>query len=162
MVVVLTTRERCCKMSVRINLEIGHEASIRTKRTPEGFTHDWEVYVRGYDDADIHHYVEKVVFHLHETFEKPKRVVKEPPYAVKESGYAGFQMFIDVYLRNRDQPKKISFTYELDLPNTGPRFARVQKEKFIFNNPNDDFRNKLIKGGGVVSKQQQPKQKFVY
>lgn len=60
-------------MSVRINLEIGHEASIRTKRTPEGFTHDWEVFVRGCDDADIHHYIEKVVFYLHETFQKPKR-----------------------------------------------------------------------------------------
>lgn len=137
-------------MSVRINLEIGHEASIRTKRTPEGFTHDWEVFVRGCDDADIHYYVEKVVFYLHETFEKPKRVIKEPPYSVKESGYAGFQMLIDVYLRNRDQPKKICFSYDLYLQPTGPRITRVQKEKYIFNNPNDEFKYKLLKGGGVV------------
>lgn len=137
-------------MSVRINLEIGHEASIRTKRTPEGFTHDWEVFVRGCDDAEIHYYVEKVVFYLHETFERPKRVVKEPPYSVKESGYAGFQMLIDIYFRNRDSPKKIYFSYELDLPNPGPRLARVQKEKYIFTNPNDEFKYKLLKGGGVV------------
>lgn len=60
-------------MSVRISLEIGHEASVRTKRTPEGFTHDWEVFVRGSDGSEIHYYVEKVVFYLHETFQKPKR-----------------------------------------------------------------------------------------
>lgn len=60
-------------MSVRINLEIGHEAAIRTKKTPEGFTHDWEVFVRGCDGAEIQYYVEKVVFYLHDTFTKPKR-----------------------------------------------------------------------------------------
>lgn len=140
-------------MSVRINLEIGHEASVRTKRTSEGFTHDWEVFVRGCDDADIHYYVEKVVFYLHETFEKPKRIIKEPPFLLKESGYAGFQLLIDIYLRNRDHPKKISFTYDLELPlKGGPKIVRTQKEKYIFTNPNDEFRYKLLKGGGVVIK----------
>lgn len=160
-------------MSVRINLEIGHEASIRTKRTPEGFTHDWEVFVRGCDDAEIHYYIEKVVFYLHETFQKPTRglcfgcvvvgwficffvlfvaVVKWPPYSVKESGYAGFQMLIDIYLRNRDEPKMISFTYDLDLPNSGPRIVKTQKEKYVFTNPNEEFMFKLLKGGGTVIK----------
>lgn len=62
-------------MSVRVNLEIGHEASLRTKRTQEGFTHDWEVFVKGCDGADIQQYIEKVVFYLHETFSKPRRGV---------------------------------------------------------------------------------------
>lgn len=60
-------------MSVRINLEIAHEAALRSKRTIEGYTHDWEIHVRGCDNADIHYYVEKVVFHLHNTFTNPKR-----------------------------------------------------------------------------------------
>lgn len=60
-------------MSVCINLEIGHEASLRSKRTTEGFTHDWVVFVRGCDGADLQYYVEKVVFYLHDTFHKPKR-----------------------------------------------------------------------------------------
>lgn len=59
--------------SIKVNFEIGHEASVRTKKTPEGFTHDWEVFVRGQEGADISHFVEKVVFYLHETFPKPKR-----------------------------------------------------------------------------------------
>lgn len=60
-------------MSVRINFEIGHEAAIRSKRTVEGFTHDWEIYVRGCDNADLQHYIDRVVFHLHDTFPNPLR-----------------------------------------------------------------------------------------
>jgi len=58
---------------VKVIFEIGHEASVRNKRTPEGFTHDWELFVRGADNTDIHFFIDKVVFHLHDTFPNPKR-----------------------------------------------------------------------------------------
>lgn len=45
----------------------------RGKITPEGYTHDWELFLRGADGVDISHYVEKVLFELHESFPKPKR-----------------------------------------------------------------------------------------
>ncbi|RZC39666.1 YEATS and/or MIP-T3 domain containing protein [Asbolus verrucosus] len=137
-------------MAVRIYLEIGHEASIRTKKTQEGFTHDWEVFVRGCEGAEIHYYIEKVVFYLHETFPKPKRVVKEPPYSVKESGYAGFNLPIDIYLRNNNEPKKIRFNYDLHLQQSGPAILKVQKEKYVFNSPTEEFKMKLLKGGGTI------------
>lgn len=35
------------------------------------------------DTNDIGQFVEKVVFNLHDSFPKPKRVIKEPPYVVK-------------------------------------------------------------------------------
>lgn len=60
-------------MSVKVVLEIGHEAKLKHKPTLDGFTHDWELYVRGCDSNDISHFVEKVVFNLHESFPKPKR-----------------------------------------------------------------------------------------
>lgn len=60
-------------MSVKVVFEIGHIASPKSKITPEGFTHDWELYVKGCDSADISHYIDKVVFNLHESFPKPKR-----------------------------------------------------------------------------------------
>ena len=44
-----------------------------TKATPDGFTHDWTLFVRGAEGKDIQHFVEKVVFHLHDSFAKPKR-----------------------------------------------------------------------------------------
>lgn len=46
-------------MAVRITLECGHTSMLRMRTTPEGYTHDWEVFVRGADNADIHHYIEK-------------------------------------------------------------------------------------------------------
>ena len=58
---------------VEVRIELGHKAIPRAKRTPEGFTHDWTVYVRGPDQTNIAHFVEKVVFYLHNTFENPKR-----------------------------------------------------------------------------------------
>lgn len=58
---------------MRVLFEIGHEASVRSQPTSDGFTHDWHVFVRGTEHAEIHHFVEKVVFHLHETFPRPKR-----------------------------------------------------------------------------------------
>uniref|UniRef100_A0A3B3ZTH5 YEATS domain-containing protein n=1 Tax=Periophthalmus magnuspinnatus TaxID=409849 RepID=A0A3B3ZTH5_9GOBI len=81
--------------TVQVKLELGHRAQLRKKMTSEGFTHDWMVFVRGPETGDIQHFVEKVVFRLHESFPKPKRVCKEPPYKVEESGYAGFLMPIE-------------------------------------------------------------------
>uniref|UniRef100_A0A667Y742 MLLT3 super elongation complex subunit n=1 Tax=Myripristis murdjan TaxID=586833 RepID=A0A667Y742_9TELE len=75
--------------AVQVKLELGHRAQVRKKPTVEGFTHDWMVFVRGPEHSNIQHFVEKVVFHLHESFPRPKRVCKDPPYKVEESGYAG-------------------------------------------------------------------------
>lgn len=81
----------------------------------------------------------------------PFSVVKEPPYSVKESGYAGFALPIEIHLRNKDEPKKVSFHYDLNLQQAGAPIIKVQKEKYIFNSPNDEFKMKLLKGGGSVS-----------
>uniref|UniRef100_A0A665V2N3 YEATS domain-containing protein n=1 Tax=Echeneis naucrates TaxID=173247 RepID=A0A665V2N3_ECHNA len=81
--------------AVQVKLELGHRAQVRKKPTVEGFTHDWMVFVRGPEHSNIQHFVEKVVFHLHESFPKPKRVCKDPPYKVEESGYAGFILPIE-------------------------------------------------------------------
>ncbi|KYN08701.1 PREDICTED: protein AF-9 [Cyphomyrmex costatus] len=136
-------------MAVRITLECGHTSMLRTRTTPEGYTHDWEVFVRGVDNADIHHYIEKVVFLLHNTFRNPKRVLKEPPFVVKESGYAGFIFPIEIYLKNKDEPKKFQIAYDLQLQN-GPPINKTIRHVEVIRNPSDDFRKKLLKGGAVV------------
>ncbi|XP_034943171.1 protein AF-9 [Chelonus insularis] len=135
---------------VKITLECGHASMLRVRTTPEGYTHDWELYVRGADNTDISHYVEKVVFHLHETFPKPKRILKEPPYEVKESGYAGFMIPIDIWLKNKDEPKRIQIQYDLHLQQRGPAINNVTRYTEVFTSPGDDFRKKLLKGGGVI------------
>uniref|UniRef100_A0A6I8NA15 YEATS domain-containing protein n=1 Tax=Ornithorhynchus anatinus TaxID=9258 RepID=A0A6I8NA15_ORNAN len=136
---------------VQVKLELGHRAQLRKKPTIEGFTHDWMVFVRGPEQCDVQHFVDKVVFRLHESFPKPKRVCKEPPYRVEESGYAGFIMPIEVYFKNKEKPKKVCFTYDLFLNLEGnPPVNHLRCEKLTFNNPTKEFRYKLLKAGGVM------------
>ena len=58
---------------VQIRLELGHRATLRNKKTTQGFTQDWEVFIRGPEGTNIQNFVEKVVFYLHKDFLKPKR-----------------------------------------------------------------------------------------
>ncbi|XP_020499236.1 protein AF-9 isoform X2 [Labrus bergylta] len=135
--------------AVQVKLELGHRAQFRKKPTVEGFTHDWMVFVRGPEHSNIQHFVEKVVFHLHESFPKPKRVIKDPPYKVEESGYAGFILPIEVYFKNKEEPKKVRFDYDLFLHLEGhPPVNHLRCEKLTFNNPTEEFRRKLLKAGG--------------
>ncbi|XP_069034010.1 protein AF-9 isoform X2 [Embiotoca jacksoni] len=135
--------------AVQVKLELGHRAQVRKKPTVEGFTHDWMVFVRGPEHSNIQHFVEKVVFHLHESFPKPKRVIKDPPYKVEESGYAGFILPIEVYFKNKEEPKKVRFDYDLFLHLDGhPPVNHLRCEKLTFNNPTEEFRRKLLKAGG--------------
>lgn len=46
-------------MAVRVTLECGHGATLRQRTTAEGYTHDWEVFVKGVDNADVHHFIDK-------------------------------------------------------------------------------------------------------
>lgn len=66
--------------TVQVKLELGHRAQLRKKPTTEGFTHDWMVFVRGPEQCEIQHFVEKVVFRLHDSFPKPKRGECPPPW----------------------------------------------------------------------------------
>ena len=46
-------------MAIRVTYECGHASMLRAERTREGYTHDWEVFVRGVDNADISQYIDK-------------------------------------------------------------------------------------------------------
>ncbi|GBM22812.1 Protein ENL [Araneus ventricosus] len=135
-------------MSVVVQLQLGHTAIEKDRPTKEGYTHDWKVFVRGPNDCAIEYFIEKVVFHLHDSFPKPKRVKKEPPFQVSESGYAGFTMPIDVYFRTKEEPKKVSYIYDLYL-RVGEKVSNIRLEKLTFQNPVEEFRKKLLLGGGV-------------
>uniref|UniRef100_A0A803W6X0 MLLT3 super elongation complex subunit n=1 Tax=Ficedula albicollis TaxID=59894 RepID=A0A803W6X0_FICAL len=109
------------------------------------------VFVRGPEHSNIQHFVEKVIFHLHESFPRPKRVCKDPPYKVEESGYAGFILPIEVYFKNKEEPKKVRFDYDLFLHLEGhPPVNHLRCEKLTFNNPTEEFRRKLLKAGGMM------------
>lgn len=139
-------------VQVEVKIELGHKASCKETLTPEGYTHDWVVFVRGPESCDISHFVDKVVFHLHESFAKPKRVLKDPPYQVAEAGYGSFFLAIEVYFKSKEEPRKLKFDYDLFLPLYGaPPIDNIRSEALTFKNPTDEFKRKLIKGGGIVT-----------
>ncbi|KFV72106.1 Protein AF-9, partial [Dryobates pubescens] len=76
---------------------------------------------------------------------------KDPPYKVEESGYAGFILPIEVYFKNKEEPKKVRFDYDLFLHLEGhPPVNHLRCEKLTFNNPTEEFRRKLLKAGGIM------------
>lgn len=75
----------------------------------------------------------------------------QPPYEVAESGYAGFELPIDIYFRNKEEPKMITYYYDLNLL-VGDSVSNLRREKLTFQNPSEDFKKKLIKSGGVSYK----------
>lgn len=75
---------------------------------------------------------------------------KDPPYLLKECGYAGFELDIDIYFRcQRDEQKKITFRYDLTLPSKGSTSAS-ERRYHTFNNPSSEFKRKLMEGGAQI------------
>ncbi|NWW93815.1 AF9 protein, partial [Rhynochetos jubatus] len=78
-------------------------------------------------------------------------VCKDPPYKVEESGYAGFILPIEVYFKNKEEPKRVRFDYDLFLHLEGhPPVNHLRCEKLTFNNPTEEFRRRLLKAGGII------------
>ncbi|XP_051989913.1 protein ENL-like isoform X4 [Xyrauchen texanus] len=60
-------------------------------------------------------------------------------------------MSIEVYFKNKEEPKKVCFNYDLFLNLEGnPPVNHLRCEKLTFNNPTHEFRRKLVKAGGVI------------
>lgn len=79
-------------------------------------------------------------------------VIKDPPFQIAESGYGSFMLPVEVYFRSREEPKKVRFEYDLLLPNLNDApINQLRSECLTFQNPSEEFRQKLLKAGGVVS-----------
>ena len=79
-------------------------------------------------------------------------VLKEPPYRVAEAGYGSFYLPIEVYFKNKEEPRKLKFDYDLFLPVMGsPPIDNIRSEALTFKNPTEEFKKKLVKGGGIVT-----------
>lgn len=149
---ILNDISNMAQKRVQVKIEFGHQA-VSKDNPANQFTHDWTVFVKGVDGADISHIIERVVFHLHESFPKPKRVCKEQPYTLSESGYGSFTLPIDIFFKTtaKEDPRKHSINYELTLQLRGLPPLNVNKiEALTFLNPSDEFEKRLLKAGAVI------------
>jgi len=63
----------CISQHLQIHFELGHVAILRPHVTSDGYTHDWEVYVRpseGATGVDALRFIERVEFQLHESYSR--------------------------------------------------------------------------------------------
>lgn len=67
---------------------------------------------------------------------------------MKESGYAGFELPIEIYFKSKEEPKKITYEYDLYL-HTNDTVVNTRREKLTFLDPSAEFKKKLLKAGGV-------------
>ena len=78
-------------------------------------------------------------------------VVKDPPFRLEESGYGCFHLPVQVHFKNKEEPKKVDFDYDLLLPGLGqPPVSNIRSEALTFKNPTDEFKRKVLKAGGVI------------
>ncbi|XP_017481385.1 PREDICTED: protein AF-9-like, partial [Rhagoletis zephyria] len=137
-------------VDIEVQFEFSHNAYPKLKHTADGHTHDWTLRLNSFENKyDLKHFVEKVVFNLHNSFAKPKRVIKEPPYEITETGYASFDVIIEVFFRNKAEPRSIRFLYDLYIEMDKPVY-KLRRERLTFKNPSKDFMKKLIMGGGTI------------
>lgn len=79
-------------------------------------------------------------------------MLKDPPYQVAEAGYGSFFLPIEVYFKNKEEPRKLKFDYDLFLPLYGSSpIDNIRSEALTFKNPTEEFKKKLVKGGGIVA-----------
>ena len=78
-------------------------------------------------------------------------VIKNPPYEVTESGYGSFECRIDVYFRNKGDPRKLTFTHDLllSLDRKSDPVVVARCEKLTFRSPSEEFAQRLLRAGGV-------------
>lgn len=63
-------------------------------------SHQWTLYLRGSNNEDLSHCIEKVVFQLHPSFAQPIREYTQPPYEVTEKGWGEFEAQIRIYWKD--------------------------------------------------------------
>ncbi|CAF2714699.1 unnamed protein product [Rotaria sp. Silwood2] len=164
---------------VEIDFEVGHSSIIRSEVTTghnPPRTHDWKIYLRAADvNGDLSCLIQRCIFFLHPEYPNNKRELKSTPFAIQETGYAGFHLVIilfpfipliflyfnvlfqpiEIYFKTKKEPKRFRIEYDLDLHKNIDGHAYRQKESYVrkyrcsFYNPDSEFRQKILAAGGV-------------
>ncbi|KAI1712777.1 YEATS family domain-containing protein [Ditylenchus destructor] len=102
---------------VLVRVIIGHHSEKLLCPTPAGHTHRWTVFVKPTGNLQFtdRSFIKRVTFMLHESFEQPKRAIKDPPFQVTETGYGGFTMPIQIQFNGVLKPFMINYELALSL-----------------------------------------------
>ncbi|CAH8662062.1 unnamed protein product [Heterobilharzia americana] len=131
-----------CLLMILFVFKVGH--SVQRKPKPvNGRTHHWRCYVDSWNPRyPLSAFVKKVTFKLHNTFENPRQVVRQAPFAIEEDGFGTFQLQIEVAFLDC----VTTFYYDLTLfdQNALHTYRTIQLD------PAPEDWDKLIQLGGIA------------
>lgn len=124
-------------------------------------THEWTCYVKSFD-FDLNNIFEKVSFKLHESFQNPLRIVLEPPFEIKETGWGEFEIQIKLHFRNANiKPLLVYHMLKLypDIDRTDQNTVISERiERLITNSSNVD--DTLPENNIITSKEREEYEKL--
>ncbi|KAL0258064.1 NuA4 histone H4 acetyltransferase complex and the SWR1 complex subunit [Diplodia seriata] len=150
----LSDKKRVKGVKITRAFRIGSEAwKLDEKNRPPGIPEDhttgWRVYVENVDGGpDMSTWLNKVQFSLHETYPNNKRMIANPPFEVRETGWGGFTVEIRLYFQPFVGEKHAVRSHYLYLEPYGPpeiaerqRAANLVKAEILdfieFNEPTE-------------------------
>ncbi|XP_055925309.1 uncharacterized protein LOC129957157 isoform X2 [Argiope bruennichi] len=133
---------------MEVKIEIGHRALKNIKPTKEGYTHDWTVFVQGANGNEIKYIVEKVIFHLPDSYPDPKRIKEKPPFILSESTSQNVSIEIEVYFCKEAKLKKVNYIYDICI--NDDEVNALWTKNLMFPNPSKEFEKKLLLAGGEL------------
>ncbi|KAL1633574.1 NuA4 histone H4 acetyltransferase complex and the SWR1 complex subunit [Diplodia intermedia] len=122
----LSDKKRVKGVKITRAFRIGSEAwKLDEKNRPPGIPEDhttgWRVYVENVDGGpDMSTWLNKVQFSLHETYPNNKRMIANPPFEVRETGWGGFTVEIRLYFQPFVGEKHAVRSHYLYLEPYGP------------------------------------------
>eukprot|EP01066_Platyproteum_vivax_P003067 Platyproteum_vivax@DN13966_c0_g1_i1.p1 len=128
------------------------ESDKKKRATIDKATHKWICILRAANGEDMSYFIKKVVFKLHDSFLDPTRMCDSPPYQVEECGWGEFDLLVTVhFVDSWEKPVEMYHSLRLYPPNgiSPPMNQPVVNEiydELVFQNPRDDFYEKLVQG----------------
>jgi YEATS domain-containing protein 4 len=100
------------RTTVSLPIVHGSVAFYLGKKADEFKSHEWTLYLRGPNNEDISHCIQKVVFQLHASFSQPVREYTQPPFEVTEKGWGEFEAQIRIHWK--DPSEKTTMVSSID------------------------------------------------
>ncbi|XP_065217684.1 protein ENL-like [Planococcus citri] len=133
---------------VKVDYEIMISTKPKRKFTCDRNTHDVRI-IFSKDNNKVQNYIKSIAIMLNPlSADEEEHVYEEPPYELKTSVMDAFSVQINVYWQNEGDLGFVS--YHRDITLEGAPSVIIQKESYTFERPSTEFKQKLIKGGGVL------------
>eukprot|EP01094_Clydonella_sp_ATCC50884_P027618 TRINITY_DN8011_c0_g1_i1.p1 TRINITY_DN8011_c0_g1~~TRINITY_DN8011_c0_g1_i1.p1 ORF type:complete len:229 (-),score=39.79 TRINITY_DN8011_c0_g1_i1:323-1009(-) len=139
--------QRVKGVTLSIPIVYGSLAWSLGKKAEAEKTHRWTLYVRDPYNQDLSHVIEKVVFHLHESFEDADRVAPGFPFQMFETGWGEFEICISVHFKDpAEKPAEVLHMLKLyhddgSAPSTKKPVVSEHYDEIIIQDPTQHMYN---------------------